>query len=435
MIQNKRWCAMKEKLFNNIVFKNASWLMLGKVMQMLLSLAVSVLTARYLGPQNYGLINYGASYVALFSSLCTLGINSVIVKEFVDNPEQQGEAIGTTLLLRATAAFLSIITIVAIVLVVDQNEPTTIVVVAICSLSLFFHIFEIFNYWFQSQYKSKVTAITTFAAYAAVSLYKLILLINGADVYWFAFSTSLDYICVAVLLYCSYRKNHGPRLSFSKAKAKELLSKSYHYILAGIMVSIYGQTDKFMLKHMLDESSVGYYSISTVICGMWTFVLAAIIDAMVPRIAELHKENKEIFLKKNRQLYAIIFYVSMAVSCFFMIFGKLVIKILYGDDFLPATEPLKVITWYTAFSYLGTARNIWMVCEDKQKYLKYIYISAAVLNVAMNLLFIPRWGTVGAAVASLITQIVTSIVLPLLIKDLKANAKLMLEAILFIKVK
>lgn len=426
---------MKEKLLNNVVLKNASWLMLGKVMQMLLSLIVGVLTARYLGPKNYGLINYGASYVALFSSLCTLGINSIIVKEFIDKPKQQGEAIGTTLVLRAIASLLSIVTIMSVVFVVDGDERTTIIVVAICSLSLFFHIFEVFNYWFQSQYKSKVTAIVTFTAYAIVSIYKIILLVKDADIYWFAFSTSLDYICVAALLYLTFRKNKGPRLSFSKIKAKEILTKSYHYILAGMMVSIYGQTDKFMLKQMLDESAVGYYATSTAICGMWTFVLAAIIDAMVPRIAELHKNNKEEYYKKNRQLYAIVFYLSIFVSLFFLIFGELVVKILYGESYLPAVQPLKIITWYTAFSYLGTARNIWMVCENKQKYLKYIYVGAAVMNVIMNLILIPIWGTSGAAAASLLTQIATSIILPFFIKALRPNAKLMLQAILLKNIK
>ena len=426
---------MKEKLLNNVVLKNASWLMFGKVMQMLLSLIVGVLTARYLGPKNYGLINYGASYVALFSSLCTLGINSIIVKEFIDKPKQQGEAIGTTLVLRAIASLLSIVTIMSVVFVVDGDERTTIIVVAICSLSLFFHIFEVFNYWFQSQYKSKVTAIVTFTAYAIVSIYKIILLVKDADIYWFAFSTSLDYICVAALLYLTFRKNKGPRLSFSKIKAKEILTKSYHYILAGMMVSIYGQTDKFMLKQMLDESAVGYYATSTAICGMWTFVLAAIIDAMVPRIAELHKNNKEEYYKKNRQLYAIVFYLSIFVSLFFLIFGELVVKILYGESYLPAVQPLKIITWYTAFSYLGTARNIWMVCENKQKYLKYIYVGAAVMNVIMNLILIPIWGTSGAAAASLLTQIATSIILPFFIKALRPNAKLMLQAILLKNIK
>ena len=62
---------------------------------MLLSLVVGVLTARYLGPGNYGLVNYGAAYVGFFSSLCTLGINNVIVKDFIDHPDEQGTAIGS----------------------------------------------------------------------------------------------------------------------------------------------------------------------------------------------------------------------------------------------------------------------------------------------------------------------------------------------------
>ena len=71
-----------------------------------------------------------------------------------------------------------------------------------------------------------------------------------------------------------------------------------------------------------------------------------------------------------------------------------------------------------------------MVYNDKQKYLKYMYIFAAVLNVILNFILIPKWGTSGAASASLITQIFTSIVFPMFIKDLRPNAKLMLEAII-----
>ena len=95
-----------------------------------------------------------------------------------------------------------------------------------------------------------------------------------------------------------------------------------------------------------------------------------------------------------------------------------------------AVAPLKVVTWYTAFSYFGVARTAWMVCNDKQKYLKYMYIFAAILNIGLNLIFIPVWGAVGAAFASLVTQMFTSIVLPYCIKDLRPNAKLMLEAII-----
>ena len=410
--------------------KNALWLIGGKVAQMILSLFVGVLSARYLGPSNYGVINYGSALTSFFMSFCTLGINSIIVKDFFDHPEEQGKAIGSAILMRALSSFCSCIMIICISFFIDYGNTETIIVVALCSVSLLFHVFDTINYWFQSQYKSRITAIAIFIAYVATSIYKIILLILNKSVLWFAFATSVDYIVLAILLLFFYKKHKGPKLSFSWKKGKSLLSKSYHYILSGMLVSIYAQTDKLMLKQMLDESAVGYYSTAVTICGMWTFVLSAIIDAMYPTIIQSFKEDKKVFERKNRQLYAIVFYLSVAVSLAFVIFGDIAINILYGKAYSPAALPLKIITWYTAFSYFGVARSAWMVCNEKQKYLKYMYIFAAILNVVINAVMIPVWGPSGAALASLITQIFTSIILPYCIKDLRPNAKLMIEAIL-----
>ena len=115
----------------------------------------------------------------------------------------------------------------------------------------------------------------------------------------------------------------------------------------------------------------------------------------------------------------------------FMIFSPLVIKILYGDAYMPSVQPLRIITWYTAFSYLGVARNAWVVCKGRQKYLTPLYAGAAIANVALNIVFIPLWGASGAAVASLIAQLLTSIIIPLFIKGLRENSVMMLEAICF----
>ena len=421
---------MKLSFLNNKVAQNAGWLIGGKIAQMVLSLFVGVLSARYLGPANYGLISYGQSIIAFFMSLCTLGINSVIVKELIDNPEEQGKALGTAVFLRVISSFLSAIMVVAISFVVDYGRWETIAVVALCSVSLIFHSFDTLNYYFQAQYKSKITAIAVFIAYGVTAAYRIVLLIMGKSVLWFAFAASVDYITLGIVLLVAYKKSGGAKLSISLSKGKAILSKSYHYILSGLMVAIYGHTDKLMLKHMLDEAEVGYYATATAICSMWTFVLTAIIDAMYPTIVDAFKQERKFFEKRNRQLYAIVFYVSTVVSVAFTLLGHIAVRILYGDAYMPAAGPLSVITWYTAFSYLGVARSAWMVCNDKQKHLKYMYIPAIIINVGLNYLMIPVWGATGAAAASLITQICTSILLPLCIRDLRPNAQLMLEAIL-----
>ena len=421
---------IKRRVLNNKEAKNATWIIGGKIAQMVLSFFVGVLTARYLGPGQYGIINYVAAYVAFFTSFCTLGINSIIVKAFADEPEKQGEIIGTTLILRGISSVLSAIMIVAIVAVLDHDEPTTIVVAILSSVALFFHVADTFNYWFQARYQSKVTSIATLIAYVATSTYRIILLASNRSIEWFAFASSIDYLCIAIVLFASYKKYDGQELRFSWITAKRLLGKSYHYILAGMMVAIYGQTDKMMLKQMLSEEAVGYYSLASTINNMWVFVLAAIIDSITPTIIQLFKTNKKMYERKNRQLYAIVLYISFAVAIGFTMLGKMFIRIVYGEAYLNAVGPLKIICWYTAFSYLGVARNAWIVCENQQKYLKFITGGAAIANVFLNLVLIPLWGASGAAAASLITQVLTITLIPWLIKDMRPNVKLMIDAFL-----
>lgn len=421
---------MIRKIFSSIIAKNAGWLIGGRIAQMIINFFVGILTARYLGPSNYGVINYVSAYAAFFTAICTLGINSILVKELLDHPNEEGKIIGSTLTLRAVSSFLSACVIVCLVSIVDNDEPVTIQVAILYSIGLLFQIFDTFNYWFQSKLKSKVTAIVSFVAYVLVALYKIALLILEKSVVWFALSTALDYFCIGVLLVLSYFRNRGQKLLFSKAVSRRILGESIHFILPALMVSIYGYTDKLMLKHMLGELEVGYYATATSLSSVWSFVLAAIIDAFYPIIMESHNINYETYKKRNRQLYAIVFYLSVVVSLGFCVFGKIIVNILYGEQYLPAVGPLRVIAWYTAFSYLGVARNAWIVSEGKQRYLKYVYASSALINVFLNLLFIPFCGTVGAALASLITQIATVIAVPLVVKPLRENTKLICDAIL-----
>ena len=422
---------MIKRILHNRVAKNAGWIIGGKIIQMTINLVVGLITARYLGPSNYGLINYAGAYTAFFSSICTLGINSVIVKEFVDNPEKEGTVIGSTLVLRAVSSLFSAVTIIGISFVIDAGEPVTQAVVALSAVGVIFQIFETFNYWFQSKLQSKTTAVVTLIAYIITSAYKVILFIAKKPVTYFAFATSLDYICLAILLYLSYKKYKGGKLIFSKNYGVTLLKKSYHFILPGLMVAIYGQTDKIMLKHMISNEEIGYYSTAVSLCNMWCFVLSAIIDSLYPPIMESFKRDNKEFEQKNKLLYAIVFYVSAGVSVLFTLFGGIAIKILYGEAYMPTVAPLRIITWYTAFSYLGVARNAWIVCMDRQKYLKYIYLSAAITNVVLNCIFIPLWGASGAALASLIAQVITTLVVPFFIKDMRENSVMMLKAIVF----
>ena len=417
-------------MWKNRIIRNAGWLIGGRLVNKVLSFLVGILTARYLGPDNYGIIGYVTAYITFFASVCNLGINSVLVKDFVDHPEDEGKAMGTAMVLRAVSSALSALMIIGIIALTEKGDPTTVMVAVLSCVGLMFQVVDTLKRWFLNRLQSKYAAIATVLAYLSVSVYKLILLASGSSVVWFALATSVEYAVVAAFLLAAYRKNKGPRFAFSWKKAKELLQSSSSYILSDIMVSVYATTDKLMLKQMLDEAAVGYYTTAVAVSNVCCFVLEAMIESVYPSVIQSYKTDRELFKRKNRQLYAGVFYSAMIGSVVICLLSGPIVEILYGESYLPSVQPLRIVVWYTAFSYLGGARGAWMVCEDKQKYLKYLSLIAAVENVILNLVLIPHLGPSGAALASLLTQITTIVVIPALIKPLRPNAKLMLEAVL-----
>lgn len=415
----KIFCKFKGNLF----LTNTIWNISGKVFQMIISLVVGMLTARYLGPSNYGIIGYTASYVTFFSAICQLGFNSVAVKEIIDHPEKQGEILGSTIFYRIISSLLSSIGVAVLVYFLDNGDPLIVWIAFLQSLSLVFQSFEMIHFWYQSRMETDISVKVQTFAYLVMAVYKIVILALGKDVIWFACSTALEAAVVAIALIWSYKRSKGQKLKISIACGNEMLGYSYHFILSGMMVTIYSHMDKVMLGQMLSETAVGYYSAATKVAQMWSFVLTALINSARPLIISARKQSYSNYIKQNRRLYAAILWIGIAVAAVMTIGGKWIIYFMYGQDYLPATSSLQISAWYTMFAMLGTARGIWIVCENRAKYVKYYLGIGAIVNVVLNYLWIPRFGPGGAAAATLVTQIFTSVFAPALFKETREYTK------------
>lgn len=418
-----------KKLLQTKFIKNAGWIVIGKVMQMVLSFVIMTITARYLGPSNYGIINYVESYIAFFTSFCTLGLESIIVKELVQHEDQQGAALGTVITLQTISSLLSAIVLVVFVSLVNEGDRSYTIIAALYGASLTFKGFETLQYWYQAKLMSRVYAIASLFAYAVMSLYRVFLLVTNKSVEWFAFSVTVDAIVLSAALLLSYKRGNSPRFSFSWELGRKMLNKSKHFIISGLMVSIYWQFDKIMIRHMVGEAGVGCYSIASRICSVWGFVLAAVIDSARPVLFELIQKNQaEEFEKRLRLLYSFIIYVSIGVSVLFSVSASEIVTLLYGKAYLPGANILRVLTWGTAFSYLGIARNIWALSTGCERYEKHMALLGTICNVLLNLMLIPIMGELGAAVATLGTQIFVNYLVMFMIKPLRRNGILITQA-------
>ena len=411
----------------NSTTKNAAWIISCKIVQALLGLVISMLCARYLGPSGYGLISYAASIAAFVLPLVQLGLQSTLVNELVDDPAAEGEILGTSLLFSLLSSLACIVGVCAFVYAANPGEPQTLAVCALYSVCLLAQALEMIEYWFQARLISQYTSLTGLFAYILVAAYRVYLLATGKSVYWFALSGALDYFVIALTLLFFYHRLKGQRLSVSWRRLRRMLSKSKHFILSSMMVTVFLQTDKIMLKGMMNEEAVGIYSAAVTCACMTSFVFAAIIDSFRPTVFEKKKTSEKAYEQSLVSCYRAVIYLSLAQSVVCTVFSELIIRILYGAEYAAAAGVLGLVVWYTTFSYLGPIRNIWMLAEGKQKYLWRINFSGALANVLLNAVFIPLMGVMGAALASLLTQIFTNVIVGFIMKPMRKSNALLLR--------
>lgn len=388
-----------------------------------------MVTARYLGPSNYGIITYAASLVAFVTPIMYLGLSNVLVQEIVNNPDKSGETLGTSITMSFFSSLFCIAGIAAFTVIANKDDPETIKVCVLYSILLVFQALDLVQYWFQANLLSKYTSVVSLAAYFIMSLYKIFLLITGKSVGWFAISNAFDYLLISISLIYIYIRISKQKLKFVYATARKLFAKSRHYIVSSLMVTIFAQTDRIMIKFMLGNSYTGYYSAAIACAGVTSFIFSAIIDSMRPLIFESKNINSSQFELNMTRLYSIIIYFSLLQSVFITIFARFIISILYGEQYIEAANALRIVVWYTTFSYMGSVRNIWILAENQQKYLWIINLSGAVMNIILNFILIPTWGICGAAFASLATQFFTNVIIGWIIKPIRYNNSLMIRAI------
>ena len=408
---------------------NISWIMLGRVFQLGLTFICTMFMARYLGPTEMGKMNYVYSYVQLFIPICQMGLNSTVVKELSDNKDNNGEVLGTIILIRIFGSLIAMFCSTSLVYFLNGKQEYLVIAI-LQSFSLLFQAFDCLMYFYQYKFISKKSGIVYAVSYVLTTIFRIIGVLLNKDVKWFSFAISLDYIVIAILLYIVYKKDKN-EFKFSFKMAKCLLKNSYHYILAGILVVIYGKvTDILFLGKLVDETAVGYYTAATNLCNAWPFILTAIIDSFSPIIIDLYDLDKEKFYKKIKQLYAIVFYISIFAGIGITLLAKPIIYILYGKSYMDAVSPLRIACWSTAFSYIGVARFIWLQCENKNKYETIISLFGAIVNVILNYTLIKAYDINGAALALTLTQFLTNFVFLFLMKETRENAKLIKDAIL-----
>lgn len=414
----------------NVFKKNLSWILVGNIAHAVLQFGLNIYCARILGSFSFGILNYCASLIAFFTAIGTLGYYGVITKLFADDEKDAGKYLGSAIISRIAFSLIAILALQLIVLF-DENSDQNLQLIVFCqSLQILFSSADLFIYWFRYKNNAKRVAILRLLAFFFSALWRFIAIyIKSLELY--SLGVSCEFMLFSIFLFKSYKKvNKTSPIAFDYSTTLKLLKLSYPFIVSSFLMTIYGQTDKIMLKGMIDFESVGLYSVSLTLAGAISIIPSALIEGFRPDIMKYRNSNLQLYKRRFIQLYSLVFWGCITYGVVVTFFSRPLIQLLYGEQYLGAINSLSIIVWYTSFSYFGAINNMYMVAEGKSFWIQIITLIGAVLNVVLNFFFIPFCGIVGAAIASLITQIFGNYILMYLIKPLRGGFKLLNEGII-----
>jgi PST family polysaccharide transporter len=430
---------LREHIENSVPLQrsinNSGWLFFDHMIRIVVGFFIGVWIARHLGPEKLGMLDYSIALFTLFSALSTLGLSGIVVREIIRQPDKRDETMASSFAMMLVAGAITFLFALITIWFIRRGDLEVQLLVSIVAVGLIFQAFSVIEFWFKSQVLSKYTVSARCTAFLILSLVKEVLLLNDAPLIFFGIAVMAEIALGALFLFMVFR-SRGHQLKLSKARfsrCKNLLKDSWPAIISCISIALFMKIDMVMLGEMAGNEVVGIYSAATRISMLWYFLPSIIVSSVFPFIIEAKSVDQKVYTQRVAQLLSLMTALALFAIVLIVIFSDMLIGILYGNPYMAAGPVLTVHIVGCWFVFLGQAQEPWDVAENLMQLAMIRTATGAVINIALNLVLIPRYGATGAALASVISLFIAGIALNLISKKTRPFFYLQIQSLLFLK--
>ena len=389
---------------------NAGWLFFERALRMVLGFSVGIWVARYLGPGQFGLLSYSIAFVDLFGAIAALGLDSLVVRDLVRDPSRKYEILGTTFALKALGGLTAVLMVLGAVLLLNPDDSLIRWLVAILAVGAVFRAFDTIDFWFQSRVRSKYAVIARSTAVLLVAALRVGLIWLEAPLIAFAWASLAEALLVALGLALVYRHDGQHLLVWrvGVGRGKALLSQSWPLILSGLAVLVYMRIDQIMLREMVGDQAVGVYSAALRISEAWYIIPVAVVSSVFPSIIRAKETSESLYYRRLEQLFGFMAGIGIAIALPMTFLSGPLVLLLFGERYQAAGSILAIHIWAAIFVFYGVVQSSWFINEGLTRLSLTRTAAGALVNVALNLVLIPAYGGVGAAIATVISYAIAA---------------------------
>ncbi len=388
-------------------FKNTGWLILARVGSLLIKVLVGFAIANYLGKDQNGLLNYPQAFTAFFLAAAALGLDGFTTRELLKNPQKKNELLGTSLRLKLLGGLVAM-PLIYIGYLINQEfftpTQTPLHYILIIGLSGVTQAFYITDSYFQATVQAKYVTYTQIFGNILSALIKLSLILNHAELIWFIWAIFFDTVILAFGYFYFYQKRVGGLFQwrYEKSVAKHLLSNSWPLAFSAILVSLYMKIDQLMVDSYLGSGQLGIYSTVVQLSESWYFIPVAIVTSVFPAIMNAKRDDQQRYQKRLQNMYDLMVWMSLGIAIITTFISPLAYRIIYKEEFWSGAHVLSVHVWAGIFVFLGSASGQYLIAEGYTKISLIRTAVGALVNIILNIFLIPKYGIMGAAIATLI---------------------------------
>ncbi|MBL7074514.1 flippase [candidate division KSB1 bacterium] len=391
----------------NRVAKNSLILLTAQIFARFIGFVVVVLLTRYLGTGQYGKYTFAFAFVFLFNPLFDLGITPLLTREVAKDKAAAERFLGNAIVLKV---ILALFTYLVLFLIINLLRTSAInrQLVYLASVCIILRVntdsfIAIFRAFERMQYEALVMALgkviesiaVLVAIYFRFSIVNIMLMIMFSDI-----------LILFVALFVLLKKFVKPQFAVNTYQLKRLIKGGLPFALTGIFVMIYFKIDSVMLSKMKGDEAVGLYnSAYNLIFALMVFS-GSLVTAIFPFVAENFLKNKNIAVNAgiNGVKYSLVLALPVAIGVTFV--ADQIIHFLYTPDYLPAATTLRIIIWVLPLMFVTNIFGHLLGAIDKQRIVFYIAVVNAAINILLNFILIPKFSHNGAALATVLTEIV-----------------------------
>lgn len=392
------------------IFENISWLLLDRAIRMFIGLFVGIWLARYLGPSEFGQLSFAVAFVSLFAVISTMGLNSIVVRDLVQRPSESNETLGAAFAIQFVGGTLATTFAIIVASVIQPDDSQITLFIVVLSFSLLFKPTEVIKYWYESQVRSRYVVWIESVVILASAAAKVLMILIGAELLSFIWLALIEagMIGFGLVLIYLYQEPRTARWRVSLRRIGVMLEESWPLILSGVAIIIYMRTDQIMIGKIIGDEPVGVYSAALRISELWYMLPIIISGSAVPVLVGLYEQDADAYFRKLQNYFGYMFAYSAVVGAAVSIFSPWIIGGLFGSAYLDAVSILRIHVWTGVFVGMGVLSGHWFLLMGLSNHLLYRTLIGSIVNVSMNYFLIPRFGGVGAAWATLVSQLVSA---------------------------